>query len=180
MKRAPAAATFILFLTMSTLAIAQVKQTVTRSSVTFKIKNLGFNVSGSFGGFNSDINFDPAHPDASSIEASIQVNTITTGNATRDHHLKSDSYFDAEKYPSITMKSVSFRHNSGDSYTGTFNLTIKNKTNKVEVPFTYSENGNTALFKSTLKINRTDFGVGGSSLTMSDEANVTIEVATSK
>ena len=151
MKRYPTSAALILFLTISSFAIAQVKQTVTRSSVTFKIKNLGFNVSGSFGGFKSDINFDPAHPDAGTIEASIQVNTINTDNETRDHHLKSDSYLDAEKYPSITMKSVSIKHNGGDSYSGTFNLTIKNKTNKVDVPFTYSENGNTALFKSTLK-----------------------------
>lgn len=170
----------LLFLTITSSAIAQVKHTVVKSSVSFKIKNLGFNVSGSFGGFKSEINFDPAHLDASTIEASIQVNTISTGNETRDHHLKGDGYFNAEKYPSISMKSVSFKHNSGNSYTGTFNLTIKDKTNKVNVPFTYSESGNSASFKGSLKIKRTDYGVGGGSLIMSSEVNLAIEVTTSK
>ena len=141
---------------------------------------MGINTGGSFSGLKADIKFDPEHLDASTIEASIDTKTINTDNETRDHHLKSNSYFDAEKYPEITMKSISFKHKSGDSYTGVFNLTIKDKTNQSEVPFTYSENGNTALFKGTLKIKRTDYGVGGRSLVMSNDVTITINVDTSK
>ena len=141
---------------------------------------MGINTGGTFSGLNADIKFDPAHLDASSIEASIDTKTINTDNETRDHHLKSDNYFDAEKYPEIRMKSVSFKRKNGDSYTGIFNLTIKDKTNPVEVPFTYAESGNTTSFKGTLKIRRTDYGVGGKSLVMANDVTITINVDTSK
>jgi len=171
---------FILFLSIKSFSFAQAKHTVTKSSVKFEIKNMGINTGGSFSGLQADIKFDPEHLDASTIEASIDVKTVNTENETRDHHLKSESYFDAEKYPEITMKSISFKHKSGNNYTGIFNLTIKDKTNPVEVPFTYSENGNTASFKGTLKIKRTDYGVGGKSLMMSNDVTITINADTSK
>ena len=103
-------------------------QTVTKSSVVFHIKNLGITVDGTLAGFKGAINFDPANLTTSTIEASVETNTIDTDNGTRNDHLKSDSYFDAVKYPTITIKSVSFKHKSGNNYSGTFNLTIKNVT----------------------------------------------------
>jgi polyisoprenoid-binding protein YceI len=171
---------FVLLLVFTSVAFAQVKQTVTKSSVTFQIKNLGINTNGSLSGLKADIQFDPNHIDASNISASIDANTINTDNDKRDEHLKSDSYFDAAKYPAITIKSVSIKHKSGNSYTGTFNLTIKDKTNAVELPFTYTESGNAASFKGALKIKRTDYGVGGSSMVMSDNVTITIDVETTK
>jgi len=170
----------ILLLLITIIVFAQVKHTITKSSVTFKIKNLGINTGGSIGGLKGDINFDPAHPESGMIEASVETNTINTDNDTRDEHLKSDSYFDAAKYPKITLKSISLKHKSGNNYTGIFSLTIKDKTNTVELPFAYIETGNTATFKGSLKIKRTDYGVGGSSMVMSNEVYITIEVSTSK
>ncbi|MDB5153148.1 MAG: YceI family protein [Mucilaginibacter sp.] len=161
-------------------AFSQAKHTVTKSSVTFQIKNLGVNTGGTFNGFQGDIQFDPAHLELSRIDASIDTKTINTNNETRDEHLKGDSYFDAEKYPSITMKSVSFRHKSGNSYTGTFNLTIKDKTSPVDLPFTYTETSNSATFKGTLNIKRADYGVGARSLIMSNDVTVLIDVDTTK
>lgn len=169
-----------MLLLVANCAIAQVKHTVTKSTITFQIKNLGFNTSGSISGLQGDIRFDPANLDSSSISSSVDVNTLNTDNNMRDEHLKSDSYFDAAKYPQITMRSVSIKHKSGDNYTGTFNLTIKGKKLPVEMPFTYTATGNVALFKGSFKMKRTDFGIGGSSLTMSNEVNVNIEVEASK
>lgn len=163
-----------------TTAFAQAKHTITKSSVTFQIKNLGINTGGSIGGLNGDILFDPEHVDASTIEASVEVNTINTDNSTRDEHLKSDSYFDAAKYPKITLRSVSIKHKSGNNYMGIFDLTIKNKTRQVELPFSYTETGNSASFKGTLKIKRTDYDIGHKSLIMSNDVTVTIDVATTK
>lgn len=177
MKRSPVLILLILFTISS---FGQVKQTVTRSSVTFKIKNLGITIDGSFGGLKADIKFDPAHLDQSAIGADVETARINTDNDTRDDHLRSDSFFDVVKYPKITLRSVSFKHRSGKNYTGTFNLTIKDKTNAVEIPFSYTEAGNTAAFKGTLKIDRTDYGVGGNSMVMSDDVIITIDVATTK
>lgn len=178
MKRIYPLLTFLFF---ATCTFAQVKeQTVTKSSVVFHIKNLGFTVDGTLGGFKGEVKFDPADLAASSITASVDVNTIDTDNGTRNDHLKSDSYFDVAKYPNISMRSVSFKHNSGNNYTGTFNLTIKDKTNTIAVPFTYIESGSAAEFKGNFQIQRTTYGVGGKSLVMSNDVKVDISIATAK
>jgi polyisoprenoid-binding protein YceI len=171
---------FALLLFVTSYSFSQSKYTVTKSTINFKIKNLGINTGGSISGFKGDILFDPAHLDASSIEASVETNTINTENGTRDEHLKSDSYFDVAKYPKITIKSISLKHKSSDSYTGTFSLTIKDRTNTVDIPFTYTESGNTASFKGTLQIKRSDYGVGGKSLIMSNDVNIAIDVEATK
>jgi len=148
---------------------------VTRSAIAFQIKNLGINTGGSLGGLKANIEFNPANLAASSIQASVDVNTINTDNSSRDDHLKSDDFFDAARYPSITMRSVSFRHRSGNHFSGQFNLTIKNRSRLIEVPFTYTEKDNARLLKGSFKINRLDFGVGESSMVLSNEVTVSID-----
>jgi polyisoprenoid-binding protein YceI len=165
----------VLLIIIIITAFTAVNTTITRSAITFQIKNLGINTGGTFGGLQANAHFNPANLTASTIEASVDVNTINTDNSTRDDHLKSDEFFDVTKYPKITLKSVSFKHKSGDKYSGQFNLTIKGKTRLVEIPFTYTEKDNTSAFKSTFKINRLDFGLGGDSLTMSNEVTVDID-----
>ncbi|MFS2187684.1 YceI family protein [Mucilaginibacter sp. Mucisp84] len=155
-------------------------QTVSKSDISFKIKNLGFNVGGTFGGLQADIKFKPNDLEGSSIEASVLSNTVNTDNESRDRHLKSEDYFDVIKYPKITLKSVSFKRKSGSNYTGNFNVTIRDKTKLIEVPFTYTESGNTAQLKGNFMILRTDFGIGGKNLILSNEANVSVEAEISK
>jgi len=146
-----------------------------RSAITFEIKNMGINTSGSIGGLLTKVRFSPANLNASTLEASAEVNTINTGNDSRDEHLRSEDFFDVVHYPKILMKSVAFKHKSGNNYTGTFILTIKDKSKQIELPFTFSEKENTVEFKGTFKINRLDFGVGGNSMVLSDEVTINID-----
>ena len=168
----------MLFLTIN--VFAQVKTNITRSKITFQIKNLGINTGGSISGLQASIMLDPANLSASTIEGTVDANTINTDNETRDHHLKSEDFFDVARYPKITMKSVSIKHKSGDKYVGVFNLTMKDKTKQVEVPFTYTEANGIASIKGSFKLNRTHFGVGGKSLIMSSDVIANIELDVSK
>lgn len=149
--------------------------TVIRSVITFQTKNMGIGVSGSIGGLQANVQFSAANLASSAIEASVDVNTINTDNSSRDDHLKGEDFFDVSHYPKVAMKSVSFKHKSGNNYTGQFNLTIKGKTKLLEIPFTITEKGNTQAFKSSFKLNRLDFGVGESSMILSDEVTVNID-----
>jgi polyisoprenoid-binding protein YceI len=170
----------IILLLLVVNAFAQVKTTVTKSKITFEIKNLGIKTGGSIGGLQATVQFDPAHLNTSSVEASVDPKTVNTDNDGRDEHLRSDEFFDAARFPKITMKSVSFKHKSGDKYEGQFNLTLKDKTKLVNVPFTYTDAGATVAIKGSFKLNRLDFGLGGSSLVLSDEVVVNIEVEMAK
>lgn len=159
-------------------AFAQTK--VTKANITFQIKNLGINTGGNFGSIHANIQFDPANLNTGSIEAIADVNSINTDNDTRDEHLRSDEFFDAPRFPKITMKSVSFKRKSGNNYSGQFNVTMKDKTKALEVPFTYMPTATGGTFKGNFKLNRIDFGVGTKSLVLSNDVTVYIEVETSK
>lgn len=177
MKRIPLIISFLI-ISIAT-AFAQ-GATVTKSSIKFQIKNLGINTGGTIGGLKATIQFNPAQLATSSIEATADVATINTDNDERDQHLRSADFFEVQRYPHITMKSVSFKRRSGANYIGTFNVTIKDKTKLLDVPFTYTENGNTAAITGTVKLNRLDFGVGGSSLVLSNDVTATITVEMNK
>ncbi|MDO3643276.1 YceI family protein [Mucilaginibacter sp. L3T2-6] len=165
----------IFLIIISSTAFRYLNSTVTRSAITFKTKNLGIGVSGTIGGLQANVHFNPADLATSTIEASVDAATINTDNSSRDEHLHGEDFFDVSHYPKITLKSVSIRRRGGNNYTGQFNLTIKNRTRLVEIPFTASQAGTTTTFKGSFKLNRLDYGVGSSSLVLSDEVTVNID-----
>src|ERR1700761_4330574 len=110
-------ATLIIFLLiLSSVTFAQTKTAVTKSSIKFQIKNLGIIADGTISGLQATIQFNAAQLNTSVIEAAVDVNTINTDNDARDKSLKSDEFFDVAHYTKITMKSISFKHKSGDKY----------------------------------------------------------------
>jgi len=169
----------ILLVATSMIGFAQTKQTVTKSSVTYQIKNMGFATTGKFGGLEANILFDKAHLTTSSIEASVAVKTLDSQDDMRDEHLRKEDFFDVDHYPKIMLKSVSFKQNGGDKFIGQFDLTIKGKTKRVELPFSFTQKGNAGVFAGSFKLNRLDFGVGDSSVVLSNEVTVFLSAETS-
>lgn len=169
---------YIICICFSEFAFGQTKHRVTKSAVTYQVKNMGFMSSGTIAGFEATILFDKDHLATSSIEASVNTNVIDSDNEMRDEHLKKPEYFDTEHYPKIFMKSVSFKSKNASNYIGQFNVTIKGKTKLIELPFTYVVSGSTAVFKGSFKINRLDFAIGDKSMVLSNEVTITLNVET--
>ncbi|MEP7319933.1 MAG: YceI family protein [Panacibacter sp.] len=158
---------FILF----AFAAADLKPVDTDGAVTFKIKNFGINTSGEFKGLQGNIKWDAANPNKASFNVSIDVNSINTGIESRDTHLKKEDYFDAAKYPAIRFVSTAVAE-------GTIagNLTIKGVTQKISFPFTITPSGKGYLFEGSFSLNRKDFGIGGGSVSLSDNVTVALKV----
>src|SRR5665213_3287524 len=77
------------------------------STAEFKVRHMMIsNVKGTFGGLKGSLTLDEADATQSSIHASADVSTLSTGDAQRDGHLKSADFFDAEKFPAVTFKST--------------------------------------------------------------------------
>ena len=169
---------FLVFCLSAFVASGQESLTIKSSSITFKIKNFGSYVDGFFKGFEGKIYFSPQNLAQSNIEASIRAETINTNNKSRDNHLRKSDYFDVMQYPKITMKSKRFANSQSGDFIGYFDLTIKNKSQEIKLPFTYKTNGNIGTFKGTFTINRRDFGVGDNSLVLGDMVIVNIEIET--
>lgn len=165
---------------ISKASIAQYKPVDKGSTLQFTIQNLGFDVGGSFSGFDGTINFDPANLAGAEFDVSIDASKINTDNSFRDGHLRDESYFDVKKYPRIRFVSTKITP-SGKNGTFTISgkLTIKNQTKDISFPFTAVPSNGAYVFKGTFKIKRKDFGVGGTS-TISDELVVVLNVLTTK
>jgi polyisoprenoid-binding protein YceI len=165
---------FLLILSAAKIASAQYKPADQGSTLKFKIANFGFDVNGTFTGFQGNINFDPQNTGSSSFEVSIDAGTVSTDNSLRDKHLKDDGYFDVKNYPRISFVSEKINAKNG-SYTVNGKLTIKGKSKEISFPFTAEPADNGYDFKGSFKINRKDFGVGGTS-TIANELEVTLNV----
>jgi len=123
------------------------------------------NVRGSFGELTGTINFDPANPGDSSVEALIQVASIDTGVEDRDNHLRSPDFFEVEKYPTITFKSSGVQVVDSTHAKVTGDLTIRDVTRPVTLDVEFlgqaaSPFGDQrAGFEASTTINREDFGL---------------------
>jgi len=108
------------------------------TSLGFEIQHMGLSkVQGRFDDKSGQIVADFADPSKSSVTFTAQVASIDTNVAPRDADLKSDNFFDAAKYPTLTFNSTRIRKD-GDHYVADGILAIKNKGLPVSIPFRYS------------------------------------------
>jgi polyisoprenoid-binding protein YceI len=151
------------------------------SSVHFVIKNFGIKTGGDFTGLKGTIKFDPVNFGASVFDVTIDANTIDTDNSSRDGHLRKAEYFDVATYKTISFKSTRVVQSK---VAGRFyvygNLTIKNVTKPIEFGFGATPKDGGYIFDGEFTINRRDFGVGGSSISMSDNLTVSLSVLAKK
>lgn len=149
------------------------------SKVHFVIRNFGINTGGDLSGLKGDVIFTPANISASIFNVSVNVNTIDTDNGSRDSHLKSNEFFDAEKYPVITIKSTKINNTNKSKsgwyfFTGT--LTMHGVTKPILFPFQATAKGTDYLFIGEFQINRLDYGVGTSSSVLSNTVKISLSV----
>ena len=149
------------------------------SEVKFTIKNFGLNVHGSFHGLKGAIIFDPFNLPKSKMDVSINASTINTNNASRDNHLKRDDYFDIIHFPKISFRSTEItRGETKDSFEALGFLQIKESKKMIRIPFTSKSLGRGYLFSGSFSINRTDFGIGGASISLSENLTVSLKIVT--
>jgi polyisoprenoid-binding protein YceI len=136
------------------------------SNVDFTIRHMMVsNVRGSFSAFDGTLNFDPANPAAAAVDVTIQVDSINTGVADRDAHLKSPDFFDVAAYPTITFKSTDIQVTGDNTAKVTGDLTIRDVTKAVTLDVEFLGQANSPFgdvrggFDASGKINREDFGL---------------------
>ncbi len=142
------------------------------TSVNFTISHLGISeVNGRFDTVAGTIVADPSDLSKSSVQFTIQVASVNTNMPYRDTDLKSDKYFDAATYPTITFQSTKIVKVTG-GYHALGNLTIHGVTKLVSIPFQIA-GPILAMGQSRIgvvlhtTVNRVDYGVGGND-TISD------------
>jgi polyisoprenoid-binding protein YceI len=155
------------------------------SSVAFSVRHFVSKVPGSFTKFAGTITVDRANLENSSVQATIDIGSISTANDKREAHLKTPDFFDVAKFPSMTFKSKAWKKTGDDTFDVTGDLTIKDVTKEVVLKvhllgFGPGMQGAMLLgWEATTTLNRTDFGVNGPAMLgkmLGDEVAVTIGV----
>jgi polyisoprenoid-binding protein YceI len=136
------------------------------SQVGFAVKHLVVStVRGDFEKYSGKIQLDDEDVAKSSVEATIDVNSIDTKVADRDAHLKSADFFDAANHPAITFKSTRVEKAGKDKLKVRGDLTLRGVTKPVTLdvvttPEVKGMSGEARRgFSATTKINRKDFGL---------------------
>ncbi len=121
------------------------------------------------------------------VSFTIDAGSISTDNENRDKHLKSDDFFNTEKYPQIKFESTSFSPQGGNKYKLMGNLTVRDVTKPVTFDVVYggtikTQKGNKCGFKATTVINRIDYNlkwsktVEAGGLAVGHDVTITVKV----
>ncbi len=151
------------------------------TNLNFAISHLVISeVTGHFNEFEITAQADDSFSDPDFM-ATIQTASVDTGNDRRDGDLKSDRFFDAETYPTMTFKSTSIEHTGEKTFKMTGDLTIHGVTKPVTLDGKLNgiiTDQRSQKLKAGLKftgvINRTEFNVGGAMAPIGDEVVLTI------
>jgi len=160
------------------------------SSVGFKVKHLMVsNVNGNFNKHTGVVEIDDKDITKSTVQVTIDTNSINTNVQKRDEHLRSADFFDVAKYPTMTFVSNNVAKNGKDTLKVTGDLTLHGVTKEVvldvEGPSVESKDPWGNIRKgatATTKINRKDFGLvwnaaletGG--VVVGDDVNIILEI----
>jgi polyisoprenoid-binding protein YceI len=135
------------------------------SEVHFQVRHLVTKVRGRFTEFAGTVVFDPALPQASSLNFTIDAASVDTDAADRDQHLRSDDFFAVGTHPTITFVSTHVTKKSDERFDVDGTLTIRGVAKQVTLPVTFLGEakdpwGNTRIgFETELTVNRKEFGL---------------------
>lgn len=156
------------------------------SSARFTVRHMMIaNVSGTFDSVTGAVEFDAAKPDAARFDATIDVNSLHTGDAKRDAHLKTPDFFDVEKYPSITFRSKKIVPAGGKNYKATGDLTVRGVTKEVTLDVEGLSDEVTDMWKlqrrgvgAKVRVSRKAFGLAfdPDGAMVSDAVEITLDV----
>jgi polyisoprenoid-binding protein YceI len=159
------------------------------TSIGFTAKHMMFStVRGTFTNFDGAVNIDEQHPQNSSVEVTVQLDSLTTNDDRRDGHLRSPDFFHVEQHPTMTFKSTSIEGSDPNHFKLHGDLTIKGETHPLVLNVTKEGegknpfSGNRVLaYSAEGTLNRKDWGLNwnvaleAGGWLVSDQIKLTIE-----
>ncbi len=158
------------------------------SDVSFKIRHFVSKVHGGFLSWGGTIQADPKNLSGGSVEVTIQTASVNTRMTVRDNDLRSERFFDAANFPTITFKSKKVDV-TGNTMKVTGDLTIRGVTKEVVLEGEFGGVVGEAAagkqrigFTASTKVNRMDYGVKwnraveGGGVMLGDEVQIDLNI----
>ncbi len=156
----------VLLITLSVSAFSQTKHLTAipdHSTVGFEVIINGgpTTVTGRFTDFDFKLKYVDSDWTKSSVQFTIQAESVHTGIPVQDDHLRSADFFQVEKYPDIKFISNAISRESNDRFTATGDFTMHGVSNEISIPFqVIHEDGQTIRVEINISLNRNTYGVG--------------------
>ncbi|MET8949834.1 YceI family protein [Streptomyces sp. NPDC004393] len=96
------------------------------------------NVKGGFQDFEGTLHLDGSDPARSRATIDVKMDSIDTGSADRDGHLKSADFFKTDEHPMMTFRSTGAQALGGDDYRITGDLTILGTTKPITIDLEFN------------------------------------------
>jgi polyisoprenoid-binding protein YceI len=150
----------------------------------FSVRHLGIStVRGAFTKVSGSVQYDPSDPTKTTIEATIDANSVDTRVEKRDNDLRSPDFFDVAKYPTLTFNSKRVEAAGAGKLKIVGDLTIHGVTKEVVLDVDgpsapiQDPRGNLHMGASaTTTVKRKDFGVNGAGAAVGDDVPITIDM----
>jgi polyisoprenoid-binding protein YceI len=154
------------------------------SAAHFAVRHMGIStVRGAFSKLSGTVQYDPAHPEQTAIDVTIDASSVDTRVEMRDKDLRSPNFFDVAKYPTITFKSKKVETAGAGKLTVTGDLTIHGVTKEVVLhaegpsgPMKDPRGNQHMGATASTEVNRKDFGVNGAPGGVGDNITITLDV----
>jgi len=136
-----------------------------RSSLTFDGTAMGAPFTGAFKKFGGQIVFDPNDLSHSYAAITIDITTVDAKDDDRNKYIGTKDWFDSAAFPIAIFKITRFEKTAADKYIAHGQLTLRDVTRPVDLPFTLeissgADGHKIAKMHGDLALNRLDFGIG--------------------
>lgn len=133
-----------------------------KSSIDFSVKQMGVAVKGSFKRFTATVDLDDKNLAAARAEVSVDIASLTTGDADADAIALDKPWLDRAQFPQARFVSSSIKSLGPNRYEAKGTLTIRGKSREITVPLrTQAQPDGGLIASGELSVRRSDFSIGG-------------------
>jgi polyisoprenoid-binding protein YceI len=157
------------------------------STVIFRIKHMNTSYfNGRFNALSGTIALDEQNPASSVIDLKMTSDSIDTGDAKRDQHVKGPDFLNVKQFPTITFKSKQVSKSASGSYDVTGDLTLHGVTKPITIKLEPTgagagpRGGAVVGFETLFTVKRSDFGMSNMIPMLGDEIRMTVDIEAGK
>jgi polyisoprenoid-binding protein YceI len=153
-----------------------------KSQIGFRSKQMNVPVEGSFGKFTAQVAWNPARPQTSRTEVTVDLASFDIGLDYVNEEAMGKDWFDVNNFPLAKFASAAVKPVGGGRYEAAGKLSMKGITRDVVVVFGVKPEGAGLVFEGSLPIRRLQFRIGegqwGDTGTVADEVEIRFRIVT--
>ncbi len=146
------------------------------SSVGYATSWNGTALTGGFGRWSADIDFDPAALAKAHVRVEIDMASVSASDGSAESALPGADWFDAGSHPKAVFEARDFRSLGGNRYEARGTLAMRGVSRPLSLPFTLDIKGDEARMRGSASLDRLAYGIGQGEWTATDSVPARVNV----